>query len=208
MNPIVFINISKSQRCAFILFVIMLSVTSVEARIGEKQALIEQRLTAFGGIIYRDQAIVEARMRGVPYVRILEYLPSTPQIRIYFKTDDGRRPMASELQARGMPQGWDLHVVYLNGVSILEAYRRSQALTEQEINQLLALQQGDSFWERVQKAEESALGYRMLRNDGQLRANQVGSDTLLIFDAKMDRHVFNAIEAARAQSAPVSVQGF
>jgi hypothetical protein len=186
---------------------VLLPSTS-QARVGESMADIERRLTSSGGIIYRDQAIIDARMRGMPYLRILDYLPSRPQLRLYFKTDDGRRPMASELSARDMPKGWDLHVIYLNGVSVFEAYKRSQALTEQEINQLLALQQGDSYWERVRTAENTALGYRMLRKDETLRANQVGNDTLIIFDAKMDRRVAEAIEEARIESAPISVQGF
>ena len=198
----------KQLVCLLPFCLAVLLPTASLARVGESMAEIERRLTSSGGIIYRDQAMIDARMRGMPYLRILNYLPSRPQVRLYFKTDDGRRPMASELSARDMPKGWDLHVVYLNGVSVLEAYKRSQALTEQEINQLLALQQGDSYWERVRTAENTALGYRMLRKDEVLRANQVGNDTLIIFDAKMDRHVAEAIEEARIESAPISVQGF
>mgnify|MGYP000211951170 FL=1 len=179
-----------------------------DARVGESMTDIERRLTGAGGIVYRDQDMIQVRQRGMPYLRILEYLPSRPQVRVYFKTDDGRRPMASELDGRNMPRGWDFHVVYLNGVSVLEVYRRSQALTEQEINQLLALQQGNSYWERVRNAEETALGYRFQRADGVLRANQVGNEMFMIFDAEMDRKVERAIEEARKESAPISVQGF
>jgi hypothetical protein len=196
------------RQSIFFLTVALLFPASAIARVGESMAEVERRLTSSGGIVYRDQAMIDGRMRGMPYLRILDYLPSRPQVRVYFKTHDGRRPMASELNARNMPDGWDLHVVYLNGVSVLEAYKRSQALTEHEINQLLALQQGDSYWGRVRDAEETALGYRMQRNDEVLRANQAGNDTLIIFDAKMDRHVAKAIEEARTESAPISVQGF
>ena len=53
---------------------------------------IERRLFSSGGIVYRDDTIEESRRKGMPYAQYLEYLPSSSDVRIYFKTSDGRRP--------------------------------------------------------------------------------------------------------------------
>lgn len=74
--------------------------SSVEARIGERREAIERRLFAAGGIVYRDDVVEVARQRGMPYVKYLDYMPGSAVVRIYFKTDDGRRPTSAELDAK------------------------------------------------------------------------------------------------------------
>ena len=76
--------------------------STADARIDERRESIERRLFASGGIVYRDDEIESSRRRGMPYMRYLQYLPSSANIRIYFKTSDGRRPTSSELEQRRM----------------------------------------------------------------------------------------------------------
>ena len=113
-----------------------------------------------------------ARMSGRPYAGLLHYVNGV-EVRVYFKTDDGRTPSTKDLNAQHMPPGWDLHVVYVNGKSVLELFKRSQGMTEFEVNQLLTVQSGGSYWKRVGKGDEkepSAFGYEMERDDGGVRA--------------------------------------
>ena len=81
--------------------------TTSYARIGERRESIERRLFSSGGIVYRDDTIEESRRMGMPYTQYLEYLPSSSDVRIYFKTSDGRRPSSSELSDGRMSAGWD-----------------------------------------------------------------------------------------------------
>ena len=97
--------------------------STLDARIGERRESIERRLFNSGGIVYRDDTIEESRRKGMPYAQYLEYLPSSSDVRIYFKTSDGRRPTSSELSDRRMSAGWDLHVVFVNGKDLLGTQR-------------------------------------------------------------------------------------
>ncbi|HBR93295.1 MAG TPA: hypothetical protein DEA90_03935 [Opitutae bacterium] len=183
-----------------------------DARIGERRDSIERRLFASGGIVYRDDAIETTRRRGMPYVKYLEYLSGSSDVRIYFKTSDGRRPASSELEERRMSNGWDLHVVYVGGKSVIEVYKRSQGITEHEFNHLMALHAEGSFWKRVsqeEKAEEvSAFGFDMLRDDGQVRAKKIGADAVMFVDAEADVRLAQMNTSDLQEKAPVSVEGF
>lgn len=183
-----------------------------EARIGETMRSIEGRLLSSGGIIYRDDAVEANRRRGMPYTRFSDYLPSSTEIRIYFKTDDGRKPTSSEVDSNKMSAGWDLHVVYMSGKSVMEVYKRSQSMTEFEFNQLLAIQGGGSFWKKAEKEEQkemkSAFGVDMVRDDGAVRAKKVSGDTLLVIDAVIDEKLAGLKESDLLGKAPLSVSGF
>ncbi len=183
---------------------------SLDARVGDTKSELERRLFDAGGIAYRNNEIRQARMDGMPYNNILSHLPGSVEVRVYFKTASGRRAVQSELNARNMPAGWELHVVYVNDRSVLEVYRRSQRMTEQERNELLAIQSGNSYWERIEDPEDSALNFTKQLADGRLRAREGGGNgtMLLIFDANMDRVMNQVIRENRAQSAPVSINGF
>ncbi|MGB0408559.1 MAG: hypothetical protein ACPGIC_01060 [Opitutales bacterium] len=180
------------------------------ARIGESRESLERRLLSSGGIVYRDDTIEANRLRGMPYVGFLSLLEEPIDVRIYFKTADGRRPQTSELDAGRMGAGWDLHVVYLRGVSVIEVYKRSSAINRYELNALLAQQAGGSFWKRIpkDKKEPSALGYDMLRDDGSLRARRVSSNALMIFNTKTDLMFHTLREQDQEETAPISVDGF
>jgi hypothetical protein len=190
----------------------------LEARIGDRRESLEQRLFASGGILYRDDELQTNRRKVMPYVQYLDYLSSNTQVRIYFKTSDGRQPNSTELEEKRSLSGWDLHVVYANGVSIIEVYKRSQGMSEHELNHLLARQAGGSFWKRqvksTQEDEEdeeevvSAFGFDLVRDDGKVRAKKMGSDSIMFVDAQVDIKLAELNTSDLMQKAPVSVSGF
>ena len=186
--------------------------SNLEARIGERRESLERRLFGSGGIVYRDDEIESARSRGMPYMRFFEYMSGSADVRIYFKTADGRRPSSSELDGKRMSAGWDLHVVYISGKSAIEVYKRSQGITEYEFNQLLATQAAGSFWKKVTKQEMaetvSAFGFDMVRDDGRVRAKKLGGDSLMVFEAEIDIALAEMNTSALLEKAPVSVEGF
>lgn len=185
---------------------------TLDARIGERREAIERRLFSSGGIVYRDDEIEANRRRGMPYMRFFEYLSNSADVRIYFKTADGRRPNSSELEGRRLSAGWDLHVVYVGGKSVIEVYKRSQGITEYELNQLLTLHGEGSFWKKLGKEEMdeavSAFGFEMVRDDGRVRAKKLGGDSLMIFDAEVDIKLAEMNTSTLLEQAPVSVSGF
>lgn len=190
----------------------ILFLSSLDARIDERRESIESRLFASGGIVYRNDEIEESRRRGMPYMRYLQYLPGTADIRIYFKTSDGRRPTSSELEQRRKSAGWDLHVVYVGGKSVIELYQRSQGMTDFETNHLLNLHIDGGYWKRPSKEEKekivSAFGFDMVRSDERVRAKKIGGDKLMFFEANIDERLAEMNTKELQQSAPISVDGF
>lgn len=186
--------------------------TMADARIGERRESIERRLLNSGGIVYRDDTIESNRRRGMPYLKYMEYLPSSVEVRIYFKTSDGRRPTSSELEEKRMLPGWDLHVLYAGGESVIEVYKRSQGMSEYEFNQLLALHAEGGYWKRPNKNElaetVSAFGFEMVRSDERVRAKKLGGDSLMLFDAELDVKLAEMNTSNLLEAAPVSVEGF
>ena len=169
---------------------------------------------AAGGIQYRDDALEANRRSGMPYGGLTIMLEDAGEVRIYFKTVDGRKPRSSEMEAKGMAEGWELHVLFLRGLSVLEVYRRSRPITEYEMNRLLGLQADRSHWERVdpkqlpKDAAPTVLGYSMVRNDGVLRANRLDPQTLLIVKTEFDAAMAAMRDADLQELAPQSVRGF
>ena len=72
--------------------------STAEARIGERKESIERRLFASGGIMYRDDAVEASRRKGMPYLKYIELIDASVDIRVYYKTADGRRPSSKELK--------------------------------------------------------------------------------------------------------------
>lgn len=186
--------------------------STADARIDERRESIERRLFASGGIVYRDDEIESSRRRGMPYMRYFQYLPSSANVRIYFKTSDGRRPTSSELEQRRMSAGWDLHVVYVDGKSVIELYQRSQGMTDFETNHLLNLHTEGGYWKRPSKEEKeelvSAFGFDMVRSDERVRAKKIGGDKLMFVEAETDKRLAEMNTNELLESAPISVEGF
>ena len=218
------ISTMKYSKSSFILVclcagVVLAAISSrAEARIGERKDSIERRLFSSGGIVYRDDIVEQARRRGMPYLKYLELLPESSEIRIYYKTANGRRPASKELDAKRILAGWDVHVLYVDGKSVIEVYKRSQAMTDYEYNQLLALQADGSYWKKKEKAPKSAdqqksgedisaFGYEMQTANGTVGARKIGNG-LLFFDRELDQLLAEMSDSDQMEKAPISVQGF
>ncbi|MFW2478647.1 MAG: hypothetical protein ACN4GF_00735 [Lentimonas sp.] len=186
------------------------AVSTADARIGEGRESIERRLTSSGGIIYRDDKLEETRRKGMPYMKYMDFLGNSANVRIYFKSSDGRRATSSELEEKRVNAGWDLHIVYVNGKSVVELYKRRRSMSKYELNKLITLQGGGTGWKKVGKedAEESAFGYEMESNDGSVRAKQLGGDRILFIDAKIDTGLAEMNANDLLEKAPISVEGF
>lgn len=209
------INTPFYARC-LLLCLGLLAIHSVSfARIGESAQTIERRIYSNGGIKYRDDAILSNRKKTIPYLKFMDYLPAGTKLSVYFKTHDGRKPKSSDMEEAKMLAGWDLHVLYVNGKSALELYKRSQAISEFEFNQLLVLQSG-SGWQKIkpgppaegEEAPVTALGFTMVSNDGNIRAAKAGGDGVMFFRADLDILLAETELESLQESAPRSVMGF
>jgi len=185
---------------------------AADARIGESRSALESRILRSGAVVYRDDDLEQRRHRGMPYMKYIELLPRPVDTRIYFKTADGRNPNSSELEERGNLVGWDLHVVYVEGKSAIEVYKRSQSMSEFEFNALLGVVAEGSYWKRLEKEEKadmvSAFDVDMVRSDGAVRAKKLGRDSLLLVSPEIDEHLLKMNTEQLQESAPVSVKGF
>ena len=185
----------------------------LEARIGETRLTIEKRLLKSGGYQYRDDKILLNRKRGMPYSKYEEYFPEKADLRIYYKTIDGRKPLSKDVKASGMLEGWNLHILFVRGKSVIELYKRSDRITEFEFIQLLNLQSGNSFWEKksendLEPGQFSTFGFDFQRNDQVLRAKKMGTNTVMIFSTSFDHLMKKNIREEQMNDAPSSVDGF
>lgn len=185
---------------------------SADARVGERRQTFENRLFGSGGAAYNEPEALQSRMQRMPYRNFLDLLPSSAELKIYHKTADGSGPRISEMRGRQVPSGWDVHIIFLDSRSVMEIYKRSRAMTDAEVNNLLSLSAEGSFWKRVERAERleaiSAFDFDMLRADGAVRARRMGNDTLLFVETEVDISLAKRNEAEQQRSAPVSVKGF
>ena len=185
----------------------------LEARIGETRLTIEKRLLKSGGYQYRDDKILLNRKRGMPYSKYEEYFPEKADLRIYYKTIDGKKPLSKDVRASGMLEGWNLHILFVQGKSVIELYKRSDRITEFEFIQLLNLQSGNSFWEKksendLEPGQFSTFGFDFQRNDQVLRAKKMGTNTVMIFSTSFDHLMKKNIREEQMNDAPSSVDGF
>ena len=98
-----------------------------------------------GGIQYREEGNL---MEKMPYRDALALLSGAVDLRIYYKSADGRKPGLSTLKSNGGVPGWQLHVLYSGGKSVLEVYKRGESISEFELNSLLAIHAQGSYWKR------------------------------------------------------------
>ena len=219
---------------AFLLFVVV--HLDCEARIGENRGRLESRLLKANGIILREDNLLENRQTGMPYLEFEEFFPKPYEVKLYFKSADGRRPKPDELANTKLTQafdrrnpprkpiktqdttvkkldGWELHVLYVKGISVLELYKKTSPVTEHEIKHLLSLQSGRSFWEEstqddLPEGKFSALGFDMKREDGLLRAKKLGTKAIVLFRSDTDEFFYKSQLKEQAEEAPESVKGF
>ena len=196
-----------------ILSLIFILLSPIYARIGEERLELEKRLNVSGGLQYREERVLSNRRRGMPYQKYLDYLPERSEIRVYYKTLDGKKPVAKEMKASGMLEGWDVHIIFVEGKSVLEIYRRSSSINEFEFSALLRLQTGQSFWEKRDTNDENdetvtAFGFDYERNDKKLRAKKLGSNMMLICSAPFDKFIKQEFLDKQMKSLPASIKGF
>jgi hypothetical protein len=191
--------------------ILLFALPPLHARIGESRSGIEGRLLSSGGIEYRDEAMINERRKGKPYMKFQDQMPSSAELVIYFKSIDGREPSSADLRKNRLSSGWDLHVLYVNGRSVMELYERKSGISDYELNQLLALNAGGSYWQRHAENEEkevSAFDYDMVRADGAIRAKKLGDKGVLIVSAEFDSRLAEVRDSDLQQKAPISIQGF
>lgn len=196
-----------------IIFLISFPSIFLEARIGETRLILEKRLLKSGGYQYRDEKVIENRRKGMPYLKFKEYFPDKADLRIYYKTIDGRKPLSKDIKSSAMLEGWNLHVLYSQGKSVIEVYKRSETMTEFEFIHLLNLQSGNSFWEKetekeLNEGEFSTFGFDLQRNDKALRAKKLGGNAVMIFSTSFDHLMKKSIRDNEMKIAPASIDGF
>ena len=194
-------------------FFLILTFTSMEvqARVGEERSKLEIRLFRSGGLQIKEDKLIEQKQRAVPYLKFEPYFPSSTEIRLYYKTLDGRRPKPSELENR-VPEGWVLHVIYYKGVSVLEVYQKNGKIDAFEKTHLLDFQRANSFWVEVSKEEsiqtESCFQHDFIRDDQTTKAKILGNSSMIFFSSDFDLALARAQEEEQRKSAPESVRGF
>lgn len=194
-------------------FFLILTFTSMEvqARVGEERSKLEIRLFRSGGLQIKEDKLIEQKQRAVPYLKFEPYFPSSTEIRLYYKTLDGRRPKPSELENR-VPEGWVLHVIYYKGVSVLEVYQKNGKIDAFEKTHLLDFQRANSFWVEVSKEEsiqtESCFQHDFIRDDQTTKAKILGNSSMIFFSSDFDLALARAQEEEQRKSAPESIRGF
>jgi hypothetical protein len=153
----------------------------------------------------------------MPYLKYMDFMPDSTEVRIYYKTIDGRKPKSSDMEEKRVHPGWDIHVVYVRGISVLEVYKRSQPMTDPEMKLLLATLAQGSYWKKVdskrsqesgEKAPPSAFGYDIERSDGKIRGKMAGQNMVMVFDAAFDGGLAEMQVSDDQERAPDSVNGF
>ena len=192
----------------------LFSFSLAYSRVGEEKSTLEIRLFRGGGIQYKEEQVVDRLQRGMPYIKFEDYFPSSCLVKVYFKTLDGRRPKPSEVENPKNLEGWDVHIVFYKGISMLEIYKKNQGISEFEIVHLLNLQSANSFWlktsskELQEEAPDSSFGFDMIRDDGKVRAKRLNASTLMIFSSDFDEGLARARREDLEEKAPESINGF
>lgn len=196
------------QSLCVVLILNSLAPHIVQARIGESHDSLEGRLMRAGGIKYQEEGKL---MEKMPYRPALALLSGAVDLRVYYKSADGRKPGLSKLKSHGGVPGWQLHVIYAGGKSVLEVYKRGQSISEFELNSLLTVHAQGSYWKKVEKRGElppSFFGFDLVSADGKVRAKKLGGDGIMFFDAERDMQLKAMSTESMQQAAPQSVLGF
>ena len=181
-------------------------VTKTSARIGDTRTTIQKRLFSSGGAEFREESSVNNKTKGMPYAKYEEFFPKSTEIRVYHKTTDGSH-------SKLLGPGWELHVLYVNGVSELEIYKKSQKITEFEMIYLLNFQSSSSYWKKSQESESpteelSAFGFDFIRDDEKVKAKKLGGNSFMVYSTELDKGFAEAMLADLKALAPQSVEGF
>ncbi len=199
-------------------FVLAAPMFHVDARVGETRSAMENRLFRDRKVIAYPERYIDRKIndRAVPYRNLLQFFPEGCRHAIFFKKDHDAMVARSDLDTDPFPEGWDLHVVYYQDVSVFEAYRRNgQSMTVAEVNALLALNRGDSHWNRVNRREQpQVFNCDFVLDDGKMMAVRQGN-FMIFYRPGFEEVVRKAFEGFREEQreaevelAPDSVRGF
>ena len=195
----------------WLFLILALTSMEVQGRVGEERSKLEIRLFRSGGLQIKEDKLIMQKQKGVSYLKFEPYFPSSTEIRLYYKTMDGRRPKPSELENR-VPEGWVLHVIYYKGVSVLEVYQKNGKIDEFEKNHLLDFQRENSFWVETSKEASiqtaSCFQHDFIRNDQTTKAKILGNSSMIFFSSDFDLALARAKEEEQRKSAPDSIKGF
>ena len=210
---------------------------AVHARVGETQEAIEHRLLQPGlGKLYprladspkdnnkdspKDNNKDGNRERPKkkdedPLADIRPFLPGDTHEMFYWKS-----AVANQLSNE---TGWKIDVLYFNGHSALEAYKRvGDTLSEFEIRGILSVNRGASSWKKIVSdgVGVSGIGYDYQLEDGSMRA-KLQDNWIIVFSTKLDNYIVQQQQSAKAANdllqeqqkrqqalkAPESISGF
>lgn len=175
-------------------------IATLHARIGESQDDFERRLLQpnMGRFVLRERGadpFVEAeQLRRQPFSSVRAYFPEALRERKYWKS--------AVPNMLSNDNGWYVHVFYLDGVSVMEAYQRvGEPLNQFEIRNILAVNQGESEWREVEiEAVDTAVGGNFQLIDDSCRALRK-DNWLVVFSGDFDRRLKARIVAAEAANA-------
>lgn len=217
-----------ARGAAALLLIASVLTSSLSARVGETLGDVERRILQpnLGKLFFRvkdkdkDQREAERQQqreeREQPFHAARPFFPGETVERIYWKS-----AISGQLSNEN---GWKVHVFFVGGRSVLEAYRRvGESLNEFEVRALLAANRGASSWKKIsgEGGGTNGIGYDFELEDGSLRAKQQNG-WLMIFSAKLDGYVVEQQKAAKEirdrelaeqkleqqNKAPESVAGF
>ncbi len=203
-------------------------LSPLHARLGESRSELERRLLQGSdrAMEVTDGSLEEFYQSRAPVRESLRILEENGlEYTVYYKSGDDVGAASSDLWLRDRsgrrsdrpdpkPDGWLLHVAYLNGVSVLEYYSRSEPLTEIESAGILLRNVGESRWVKgkVPTDDENVIVPRVFpanhyREDFAIYAD-IQDDSVLLFDPRLDVRVFELNLEKAKEEAPQSLEGF
>jgi hypothetical protein len=209
---------SNLKRLLPLITAVILTCTLAQARVGESRGSLENRLLKDRTAVKVPSRLQEKLLndRSVPYRALYEYFPESVEQEVYYKLAENGQATTADLET-AFPDGWMVHVVYLNGQSVFEAYRRNgPGITRYEEEGILMVNKDGSHWQRVNPKDvpNTAIGCSLERADGEVRAIRKGN-FLIVYRTEFDEAVKKLQDEARAETdaeaqenAPASLQGF
>jgi len=200
---------------------LLLAMFPAQARIGDSRSGLESRLRGEGNAIpVTDERVFNQLMRHASFRQHLPDDEEKIEVAIYYKKTNDDRAFGSELVNENdrpieNPDGWLLYVVYYEGRSMIELYRRSGRISDPETNGILLLNRSSASWVRSALPEaqyphddyEPLLGHNLHRTDYKVLANSAGN-SLLIFSVGFDDFLGKLKREREQSAAPESLAGF
>jgi len=177
------------------------------------------------GLEINDDELQQFHRNRAPVSGWVGVIAEELEYKLYFKTNGDISPSTHWLYNRNAngkrgdkpipsPDGWVLHVLFLNGVSVLEYYSRSQSLTEVETTGILAFNAGSSNWERGKPPgdDDSVIQPQVLpvnhyRKDLNIYAF-ISGNSILLYDPRLDERVHQEMVFKAQVDGPASLDGF